>query len=80
MLTNRAKVAHERATHCSPIQSLLLAGILIALVSRPVPSLLTIVIARFSLLVAGRLGIRRAGRYWAEADALRRAMPRLVRA
>ena len=80
MWTNTAKVAHERATHCFPIQSLLLAGILIALVSRPVPSLLMIVIARFSLLVAGRLGIRRAGRYLTKVDAPRRAMPRLVRA
>jgi hypothetical protein len=73
-LTNRAKVAHARAPHCSPIQSLLLA-----LVSSIVTSLLLklrIVIARFSLL-AGRLGIHRAGRYRAEAGAPRRAMPRL---
>ena len=52
---------------------------LIALVSSIVTSLLLklrIVIARFSLL-AGRLGIHRAGRYRAEAGAPRRAMPRL---
>ena len=81
-MTNRAKVAHARAPHCSPIQSLLLAGILIALVPRIVTSLLSrlrIVIARFSLL-AGRLGVHRAGRYQAEAGAPRRATPRLVRA